>query len=378
MTWRQKGGVREALMSVPARLEAAAGVLWLGARQPARRAFGIETVSSGARRCKVRQADVWARPFGALSGFACEGRWSAPRVLLVPPLSGHFAFLLRDLIVGLLPSCDVYVADWINARYVPTAAGEFPAGDNIGHVRDMIERLGPGAHVVALCQGVLPALAAAALLAQEDGRAAPRSLTLIAAPVDPLANPTRVARALRRRSLAWFDRWDVETVSAPYPGAGRRVYPAWIQLAALSSYLARHLMMGDDLAAKIMRDDGADPVGHPFLDAYSSIMDLDARCFLDIVRLVYHERALPRGGLRWRGEPVDLASIEAALMTIEGECDDVCAPGQTSAAHALCPRVPEGRRRRVVLAGAGHFATFHGRACRSHVVPRIVRFIRDA
>jgi poly(3-hydroxybutyrate) depolymerase len=351
----------------------------LGAQQPARRAFEIEAVRSDGRWLKIHQTDAWRRPFGALCHFACEARRSASRVLVVPPLSGHFPFLLRDLIIGLLLSCDVFVADWINARYVPATAGDFPADDNTAYIRDMIAAIGPEAHVVALCQGALPALAAAALLSQAGEGAAPRSITLIAAPVDPLANPTPVARALRSRSLAWFERWDLETVGGRYPGAGRRVYPAWLQLAALSSYLARHSMMGDDLAWKVMRDDGVDPAGHPFLDAYSSIMDLDARCFLDIVRLVYQERAAPRGLLTWRGDAVDLGAVEGtALMTVEGERDDICAPGQTSAAHALCPRIPDAKRRRIVLAGAGHFSTFHGDLCRRRVAPLIRSFIREA
>lgn len=351
-----------------------------GADQPARRSFGIHTIYREDRKLPVIQRDLSQKPFCALTAFQKQDAGeSKARILVIPPLSGHFAFLFRDLVLEMLSDHDVIVVDWINARHVPVDAGPFRLDDNITYAVEMIRELGTGTHVLGLCQGAIPALAATAVLAKAEDAATPRSLALIAAPVDPTANPTKVVRLIRERSLDWFEQSVFETVGNDYPGAGRRVYPARFQFSALMTYLMRHLSEGRELLGKVLTDDGADPIQFPFLNAYSSVMDLPAEWFLDNVRHVFHERAIPRNRLRWRGRPVDFSAItETALMTIEGELDDVAAPGQTSAAHALCTHIPDKRRDRYVLPGAGHFSTFHGHLWRRHVAPRLRDFIARA
>ena len=348
--------------------------------QPARRSFGIHTIDFDNRSVAVIQPDLSQKPFCALTRFQKQGdAGSKARLLVIPPLSGHFGFLFRDLVLEMLSDSDVIVADWINARYVPAAAGRFRLDDNIAYVVDMIRELGGGMHVLGMCQGAIPALAAAAILAKADDAAAPRSLVLFAAPIDPTANPTRVVRLVRERSLDWFERHVFTTVYGDYPGAGRRVYPAQFQFSALMAYLMRHLAQRGELLDKILKDDGADPVQFPFLNAYASVMDLPSEWFLDNVRHVFHERAVARNRFRWRGRPVDFSAIrKTALMTVEGELDDVAAPGQTAAAHALCPHIPDEKRDRYVLPGSGHFSTFHGHLWRDRVAPRLRAFIARA
>lgn len=350
--------------------------LWRGADQPARRAFGIDAVRVKGETTPVTQANRYHHPFAVLTGFECAGGESPARVLLIPPLSGHFPFLFRDLVLALLPDHDVSVLEWINARHVPADAGRFTLDDNIAEVVTAIRAAGAECHVIGICQGAIPALAATALLSQDDDPARPRSLTLIAAPVDPTANPTNVVRLLRARPLGWFEQYAFARVGAPYSGAGRRVYPAHYQLGALMAYFTRHLAHNGLLLEKIYRDDGSDPVHFPFIDGFTSVMDLPAGWFLDNVRTVFHERAVVRDALRWRGRAIDLKALRSTgLMTVEAEHDDIAAPGQTAAVHGLCPHLPAQRHERYLLPGGGHFSTFHGNTVRDQIAPRIRRFI---
>jgi poly(3-hydroxybutyrate) depolymerase len=279
------------------------------------------------------------------------------------------------MLLALLPEHDVYVTDWIDARDVPLSAGPFGFEDNIDYVIDFVRELGPGMHLIGLCQSVIPVLAAVALLAATDDPAQPASMTLIAGPVDPRRNPTRVDRLLAGRPITWFERATIAAIPDRYAGAGRRVYPALIQLAGLMMHLARHVGTGGELFQKLIADDGEDPERWPFRALYTAVMNLPAEFFIDQVKIVFKELALPRGRLLWRGTLVRPEAIRStALITIEGEFDDIAAPGQTSAAHELCVAIPTGRRRRYVLAGIGHFGTFHGRTWRTRIMP----LVRDA
>lgn len=352
--------------------------LWRGADQPARRAFGIDALARRGKTLRVVQRDLYRKPFCVLTHFAREGPAPARKLLLVPPLSGHFPFLFRDLILALLSEHDAHVMEWINARHVPAAQGPFTLDRDIAETIEAIRYLGGNIHVVGICQGAISALAAAAIMAQ-TGEAPPRSLVLIAAPVDPTANPTNVVRLIRARRLEWFERYALTVAPAGYPGAGRRVYPARYQLGALMTYLSRHLLQNGLLVEKLRRDDGADPARFPFLDAFTSVMDLPGAWFVDNARTVFHERAIARNALVWEHQPVDLAAIEqTALMTVEAEYDDIAAPGQTAAAHALCPRLPATRQEHYVLPGGGHFNTFHGDTVRKEIAPRISAFTARA
>jgi poly(3-hydroxybutyrate) depolymerase len=349
---------------------------YAGADQPARLSLEIDTIGFPGEQIGVVSEDVLQTPFCALTRLVRSDRKRLPKVLVVAPLSGHFPILLRDLIIGLLPRHEVYLSDWVNARYVPKSWGPFDLSANISWVIEMIEWLGPGMNVVALCQAAVPALIATAHLAEKSAGAAPRSLVLVAAPIDPALHPTRVARLIRSRPHSWYEHQVIAPVEAVYPGNGRLVYPASIQLAGLQAYFTRHVLQSGELLGKFLRDDGCDPKRFPFMDLYSALMDLPAEIFLDIVRHIYQECSLWKGGLRARGEPVSFAAMmSTALMTVEGEYDDIAAPGQTRRAHDLCRSVPDARRRQLLVPGCGHFSLFHGDIWRARVLPELSAFI---
>jgi poly(3-hydroxybutyrate) depolymerase len=350
--------------------------LYAGADQPARLSLEIETVKLQGEAVPVDSQDVLQMPFCAVTRFARSDGAHLPKVLVIAPLSSHFPILLRDLMLGLLPSFQVYLTDWVNARHVPVEHGSFDLDENISYVIEAMRALAPELNVVALCQAGVPALVATAGLSANDQACAPCSLVLIAAPVDPAANPTRVSRLIRSRTLSWYERNVITRLAPPDAGQGRLVYPGSVQLMGLWAYLARHLREGSELLGKVLTDDGADPVRFPFLDLYSAVMDLPAEVFLDIMRHVYLERTLVRGHLCVKNEKVALGSIRAtALMTVEGEFDDIAAPGQTQRAHDLCPSIPASARRRLVVSGCGHFSLFHGETWRTRVLPQVRTFI---
>ncbi len=339
--------------------------------------FDLRSVDPGGRAVPVPERAVLSRPFGRLVRFERPAGRALPRILLVAPLSGNFPILLRDTVGALLAEHDVYLTDWTDAREVPPQDGPFGLDDNIGYTVDFLRHLGPGTHLIGLCQSVIPSLAATAVLAAADDPAEPLSLTLIAGPVDSRIQQTRVARLIADRPLAWFERNVLTPVPAPWPGRGRPVYPAAVQRRGFLMYLTRHLAAGRELHRKVLFDDGDDPQRHPFLSLYLTLMDLPAEVFLDTMKLVFHEAALAQGRLTWRGQPGDLAAIRrAALLTVEGERDDIVAPGQTHAAQALCRSVPAERRRHHLQMGVGHFGTFHGVAWRHTILPRLTDFMR--
>ncbi len=266
--------------------------------RPTRRiGLGLDHTSIDGNCAGVRAKPVITRPFCTLLHLARTTSHADPKVLVVAPLSGHFTILLRDMLSALLPEHDVYVTDWIDAREVPLGAGPFGFEDNVDYVIDFVRALGPGMHLIGLCQSVVPVLAAVALLAATDDPAQPASMTLIAGPVDPRRNPTRVDRLLAERPITWLERATIAAIPDRYPGAGRRVYPALIQLAALMMHLARHVGTGGELFQKLIADDGEDPEHWPFHALYTAVMDLPAEFFIDQVTTVFKESALPRGRL---------------------------------------------------------------------------------
>jgi poly(3-hydroxybutyrate) depolymerase len=297
--------------------------------------------------------------------------------LVVAPLSGHFSALLEDCLAALVPEHDVYFTDWTDARDVPVESGNFAVEENIGYLLDFMHHLGDRVHLLGLCQSAMPLLAAAALLAAHGDLAQPSTMTLINGMIDPRISPTRIARLARLRTVAWFESNVIRTVEAGYPGENRLVYPADVQHAGLMAYLARHLANGGELRGKVLDDDGQSAAEQPFLEAYLSVMDLPAAFFLDTIKMIFHDFALPQGRLFWRGEHIALSAIrKPALMTVEGELDDVSGPGQTQVAHDLCTGIPGDRRTHHVQPGVGHFGAFHGRSWRAEVMPRIGEFIR--
>ncbi len=350
--------------------------LYAGADQPARLSLEIDALERRGESVPLVAQDLLQMPFCAVRRIACVDGIDLPKVLVVAPLSCHFPILLRDLVLGLLPEFQVYITDWVNARHVPAVHGGFDLGDNISYVVDAMRALAPELNVIALCQGGVPALLAAAFHAEHEPHCAPRSLSLIAATVDPTANPTRVSRLIRSHSLSWYEDNVIAEVSPPSAGSGRLVYPGSVQLAGLWAYLVRHFSDGGELLGKVLSDDGADPVRFPFLDLYTALMDLPAEVFLDVIRHIYLERTLSCHKPHIGGVALDLRSIGAtALMTVEGEHDDIAAPGQTERAHDRAPCVPARARRRLVVPACGHFSLFHGNTWRRRVLPELRAFI---
>jgi polyhydroxyalkanoate depolymerase len=344
-----------------------------------RPAFAITRTTVGNREVAVREEAVQVRPFGTLLRFAKpDVAAEQPRVLLIAPMSGHFATLLRGTVETMLPEHDVYVTDWHNARSVPLYQGRFDLDDFIDHVIGFIETLGPGAHVVAVCQPAVAALAAIALMAQENNPAQPRSLTLMAGPIDARVNPTKVNELAERRSIDWFEHNLIDMVPLRYPGAWRRVYPGFVQLTSfMAMNVERHVKAHRDLYEHMIRGDaGKAEAIRTFYDEYFAVMDLPAEFYLQTVRAVFQEHLLPLGRFESRGYPVEPRAIRrTALLTVEGEKDDICAVGQTLAAQDLCSGIRPYMRRHYVQTGVGHYGVFNGRRWQTQIYPILRNFI---
>jgi poly(3-hydroxybutyrate) depolymerase len=343
--------------------------------------FGIDTVRVGRTAVTVREQPVAETPFCTLLRFAKDLPPDAPpqpRVLLVAPMSGHFATLLTNTIRTLLPDHDVHVTDWRNARDIDLAHGPFGLDEFVDHVIEFLGLLGPRSHVVAVCQPCVPVLAAVALMAEDRHIAQPASMTLIAGPVDVDVSPTSVNALARSVPSDWFREAVVTPVPPPHAGAGRLVYPGFLQLTGFVAmnprrHLDAHvglyeaLVAGDATRARATRE---------FYDEYLAVADLPAEVYLDTIEQIFRHNRLARGELTWRGRAVHPEKIvRTGLMTIEGENDDICGPGQTMAAHELCPRIPGYRRRHHLQAGAGHFGVFSGRRWQGQVYPAVQGFI---
>jgi polyhydroxyalkanoate depolymerase len=343
-----------------------------------RPAYGIDKVAIGNREVEIREVPAHVTPFGTLLHFEKDIEATQPRVLLVAPMSGHFATLLRGTVRTLLPEHDVYITDWHNARDVSIWQGRFDFDAFIEHIITFIEVVGEGAHVIAVCQPCPAVLAAAALMAEEGHPAQPRSLTLMAGPVDCRVNPTKVNELATSRPIEWFERNLVTGVPWRYPGAMRLVYPGFLQLAAfMSMNIDRHLKAHTDLFDHLVKGehDKAQAIV-TFYDEYLAVMDLPAEFYLDTVRLVFQEHALARGGLEFRGRRVDQGAIRrTALLTVEGEKDDICSVGQTLAAHDLCSRLRPYLKRHHMQAGVGHYGVFNGGRWASQIYPIVKNLI---
>jgi len=346
-----------------------------------RPAFGIDAVVVEGEAVAVREEAVLRTPFGTLLRFAKDTDAVQPRVLLVAPLSGHFATLLRATVRTMLPDHDVFITDWHNARDVGVAHGRFGLDEYIDHLVDFLREMGPGAHVVAVCQPCVPALAAAALMAEDGDEALPHSLTLMAGPIDARVNPTIVNDLAAGRSLEWFERNVIGIVPRRFAGAGRRVYPGFVQVAAFmrmnpERHRAAFRRLYDDIVAG---NEGRAVATKAFYDEYFAVLDLTAEFYLETITAIFQDHLLARGELTWRGRPVDLAAItRTALLTVEGERDDICGVGQTAAAHDLCTSLMPYRRRQHLQAGAGHFGVFSGARWEREVYPEIRSHILKA
>jgi poly(3-hydroxybutyrate) depolymerase len=344
----------------------------------ARPAFGIDRVMVGNREVAVYEKAGFITPFATLLHFKKDINTQQPRVLLVAPLSGHFATLLRGTVRTMLPEHDVYITDWHNVRDVPLMHGRFGFDDYISHLIHFLEAIGPGAHVVAVCQPCVAVLVATAVMAQAGHHAQPRSMTLMAGPIDTRINPTKVNALANSRPIEWFERNLIASVPVRYPGALRRVYPGFVQLAAfMSMNVERHMKAHRELYDLLAKGEHEKAqVTKAFYDEYFAVLDLTAEFYLETVRLVFKEHALPTGELAWRGERVEPRAIKRTmLLTVEGERDDICAVGQTAAAHDLCPGLRPYLKRHHMQAGVGHYGVFSGNRWTNQIYPLVKNVI---
>ena len=345
-----------------------------------RPSFGIDSVVVGETDVHVIEEIADATPFASLLHFKKDIATELPPVLIVAPMSGHFSTLLRGTVRTMLPDQDVYLTDWHNAQDVSLTAGRFGSDEYIDHLIRFLEHIGPGAHIVAVCQPCVPVLAAVAVMAEAGNAAQPRSMTLMAGPVDARVNPTAVNKLASEHEIAWFEQL-ISTVPARYRGTGRRVYPGFLQLTAFISmnaerHMKAHWDLYDDLATgKIAQ---AQSIA-AFYDEYFAVADLPAEFFLDTVKTVFQTYDLARGEMTWHGARVNPAAIErTALLTVEGERDDVCGIGQTMAAHDLCTGIRPYRKRHHLQPGVGHYGVFSGKRWTRHVYPVVHNLIVSA
>lgn len=343
--------------------------------------YNITKVTVGNREVAVTEEPALVTPFGTLLHFkkqldeAAQARLGVqPRVLVIAPLSGHFATLLRDTVATMLPDHDVFITDWHNARDVPLSAGRFGFEDYVEHLITFLETIGPGAHMVAVCQPCVQALTAAAVMAEEKHKALPRSMTLMAGPIDTRINPTKVNELAKDHPIEWFRDKLISTVPPGLPGAGRRVYPGFVQLTAfMSMNMDRHVKAHVELFENLWRGDlDKATKTKDFYDEYFAVLDLAAEFYLETVQWVFQEHRLATGELTYRGKKVNPAAIrKTALLTVEGERDDICAIGQTVAAHDLCTGLKPYMKRHHLQAGVGHYGVFSGKRWTNQIYPLV-------
>jgi poly(3-hydroxybutyrate) depolymerase len=341
--------------------------------------FRIDRVAIDGEEVAVREEVVSSHPFCNLIHFRKDVTREEPTVLVVAPLSGHFATLLRGTVETLLADHNVYLTDWKNARDVSLLYGRFDLDDFVELVIRFVRLLGRRTHVMAVCQPSVPVLAAASLLAAEDDPCQPSSIILMGGPIDTRANPTAVNRFAKAHSIEWFERTVIDTVPARYPGAFRRVYPGFLQLAGfLSMNFDRHVSAHWTMFRDLARGNGESAAAtRAFYNEYTAVMDLPADFYLQTVERVFHHHDLPLGKLSVRGRLVEPAAIRhTALMTVEGERDDVCGPGQTVAAHNLCTSIPPAKKTHHLQLKVGHYGVFHGRRWQTETYPKVKSFIR--
>jgi polyhydroxyalkanoate depolymerase len=343
-----------------------------------RPAYGIKQARVGNRDIEVVEEVVHATPFCSLLHFKKPDISSQPRVLLLAPMSGHFATLLRGTVQTLLTDHDVYITDWHSARDVPVNEGRFGLDDFTEHVMKFLEVLGPRAHLVAICQPCVSALAATAIMCDDKHPASPASLTLMAGPIDTRVLPTKVNEFATSRPLQWFEHNMISYVPLRCAGALRRVYPGFLQVAGfVSMNLERHIKSHLELMEYLANGDTekADAI-RTFYDEYFAVMDLPAEFFIETIKVVFQEHHLPQGRLMYRGRKVDPRAISRmGLLTVEGERDDICSIGQTVAAQELCSGVRQYRKVHHLQAGAGHYGVFSGRRWNNEIYPLLRDFI---
>ena len=343
-------------------------------------AFGLSSTMVGGERVAVSEEIVWTRPFCRIIRFRRAGRdRKQPKLLIVAPMSGHYATLLRGTVEAFLPTHDVMITDWADASMVPLTEGRFDLDDYIDYVKDMCADLGPDLHILGVCQPSVPVIAAVARLEAENSPHIPLSMTLMGGPVDTRRSPTAVNMLAEERGMDWFRRHCIQTVPFGHPGAMRQVYPGFFQLAGfMAMNLDRHKSAHRDMFNHLVTGDGDAAEKHrEFYDEYLAVMDLTAEFYLQTVETVFVEHLLPKGEMMHRGEPVDLMAIRrCAIMAVEGERDDISGIGQTLAALELTPNLSADKKVYHLQPRVGHYGVFNGARFRAEVAPRICDFIQ--
>ena len=339
-----------------------------------RPAYDLTSATAGGRVLPVHEEVALDLPFANLVHFRKAQPTRQPRVLIVAPMAGHFPTLLRQTAQTMLADHDVYITDWKTARDVPLAAGRFGTNEYVDYLIRFLEEIGPGAHTVAVCQPCAALLVAVSAMAMDKNKATPRSMTLMAGPVDTRVNPTKVNELATSKPLSWFKANLISAVPARYDGAGRHVYPGFIQLTAfMTMNLPRHLRAQLDLFGHIVKgEDAKANANRKFYDEYFSVADLPEEFFIETVQKVFQEYHLPRGIFEYHGRVVDPGAIKTtALLTVEGERDDICSLGQTLAAHDLCKGIKPFRKKHYVQAGVGHYGVFSGTRWQTQIYPMV-------
>ena len=341
----------------------------------------IEDALVGGKTVAVSAIPVLEKPFCHLIHFqrALKTKRQDPKILLVAPLSGHHATLLRDTVRTMLPDFDVYVTDWVDARMVPLTEGAFHLDDYVDYVREFVGFIGEGVHVISVCQPTVPVLAAVSLIAQRDEPVKPRTMTMMGGPIDARKSPTAVNNLATEKPLSWFKRSVIHRVPLKYPGYMRQVYPGFLQHTGfVAMNPSRHADAHRDFYNHLVQGDGESAEAHrKFYDEYNAVLDMPAEYYIDTIKTVFQDFALPRGCMFVREELVRPAAItKTALLTIEGEFDDISGNGQTAAAHDLCTKIPAKMKDHFMVPKVGHYGIFSGRRWREVIYPHIRGFIQ--
>jgi poly(3-hydroxybutyrate) depolymerase len=340
--------------------------------------FGIDRVIVDGRTVPVSEEVVLRKPFGQLKHFRREGIEDGPKLLIVAPMSGHYATLLRGTVERMLPGHDVFITDWRDAKLVPPEAGRFDLDDYIDYLVEFLAAIGPGAHMLAVCQPSVPAYAAACLMSADRHPCRPKTLTMMGGPIDTRQAPTAVNTLATQRPYAWFERNVVATVPYLYPGAGRQVYPGFLQLAGfMTMNLGNHLVSHFEMFKHLVQGDGESAEAtKDFYGEYRAVCDMTAEFYLQTVDVVFQRHLLPKGELTHRGRRVDPAALrDVALLAIEGERDDISGVGQTKAALTISKRLPPRLKRYHLATGVGHYGIFHGSKWRNLIAPVVEEWI---
>jgi len=342
--------------------------------------FGIDQTEIDGTRVAVTEKIVFRKTFGQLKHFERDTKRKDPKVLIVAPMSGHFATLLRGTVETMIQNHDVYITDWRDASSVPLIDGKFDLDDYIDYVRDFLNFLGPNTHIMAVCQPGVPVTAAVALMSEDNSPNLPLSMTLMGSPIDTRRHPTAPCKLAMDHSLEWFERTVIQYVPVVYPGAFRQVYPGFLQLGGfMSMNFDRHMEAHMNQFDHLVQGDGDSADKHrAFYAEYNAVMDLTAEYYLQTIETVFQKQALAKGEMMYRGDrPVNTAAItKTALMTVEGELDDISGIGQTVAAHDICSNLPQSMKAHYEQEGVGHYGVFNGRRFNSEIAPRISKFIR--